>query len=98
MASYWNPHDVWLFRVDELPPTAAAAAAAGVEAAGLGWSVVRREDVPLIASRTSLPKVADTLMSEPSVAVRDARGALVAWGFMGIAGTLSTLHVEVSQE
>lgn len=59
------------------------------------WSVVRREDVPLIASRTSIPKVAETLMVEPSVAVRDGEGRLVAWGFMGVAGTLSTLHVEV---
>ncbi|KAJ4394587.1 hypothetical protein N0V93_003806 [Gnomoniopsis smithogilvyi] len=111
-SSYWNPHDVWLFRVDELPPppppppqqqqpeaevggslgTVAATAPRAGE--GLVWSVVHREDVPLIASRTSLPKVADTLMSEPSVAVRDAEGTLIAWGFMGIAGTLSTLHVE----
>lgn len=101
ISSYWNPHDVWLFRVDELPPpedqlgTSSSLAKVGEE--GLVWSVVRREDVPLIASRTSLPKVADTLMSEPSVAVRRADGTLVAWGFMGIAGTLSTLHVEVSR-
>lgn len=93
-SSYWNPHDVWLFRVDELPPSPLVPQAGE----GLVWSTVRREDVPLIASRTSLPKVADTLMSEPSVAVRDAEGTLVAWGFMGIAGTLSTLHVEVSCE
>ncbi|KAJ4421221.1 hypothetical protein N0V82_003853 [Gnomoniopsis sp. IMI 355080] len=95
-SSYWNPHDVWLFRVDELPPPPPKedAELVGRGSEGLVWSVVRREDVPLIASRTSLPKVADTLMSEPSVAVRDAEGTLVAWGFMGIAGTLSTLHVE----
>lgn len=93
VSSYWNPHDVWLFHLDELPLAAPAAAAA--LAPGLVWSVVRREDVPLIASRTTIPKVADTLMKEPSVAVRDGEGALVAWGFMGAAGTLSTLHVEV---
>lgn len=105
VSSYWNPHDVWLFRVDELPPLPPpppeteleASSLAKVGEEGLVWSVVRREDVPLIASRTKLPKVADTLMSEPSVAVRRADGTLVAWGFMGIAGTLSTLHVEVSQ-
>lgn len=102
VSSYWNPHDVWLFRVDELPPPedqleTSSSSLAKVGEEGLVWSVVRREDVPLIASRTSLPKVADTLMSEPSVAVRRADGTLVAWGFMGIAGTLSTLHVEVSR-
>lgn len=105
VSSYWNPHDVWLFRVDELPLPSPPEAEAELEVLspakvgeeGLVWSVVRREDVPLIASRTKLPKVADTLMSEPSVAVRRADGTLVAWGFMGIAGTLSTLHVEVSK-
>ncbi|CAN8099258.1 unnamed protein product [Discula destructiva] len=99
VSSYWNPHDVWLFCVDELPASARAAGGGeddddAVACAGLAWSVVRREDVPLIASRTKIPKVADTLMMEPSVAVRDGEGALVAWGFMGVAGTLSTLHVE----
>lgn len=102
-SSYWNPHDVWLFRLDRLPAAAAdaAAASAPLPSALMRWDVVWREDVPLMASRTKIPKVEATLMSEPSVVVRkrDAEGdgeTLIAWGFMGIAGTLSTLHVEVS--
>lgn len=109
-SSYWNPHDVWLFQTGELPESRLVLPSGGEENAGKGlrqgqgqepsgllrWDVVRREDVPLIASRTKIPKVEGTLMSEPSVAVRDAQGGLVAWGFMGTAGTLSTLHVEVS--
>ncbi|KAJ0121660.1 hypothetical protein J7T55_008827 [Diaporthe amygdali] len=96
-SSYWNPHDVWLFRLDRLPalgegPVGLRAGDPGGQ--GLRWDVVRREDVPLIASRTKIPKVEATLMSEPSVGVRDAAEALVAWGFIGVAGTLSTLHVE----
>lgn len=110
-SSYWNPHDVWLFRLDQLPRAAAASSSAlciadeatsSASAGGrrlqlllLRWDVVRREDCALIASRTNIPKVADTLMSEPSVVVRHAETLVaVAWGFMGIAGTLSTLHVE----
>lgn len=113
-SSYWNPHDVWLFRLDRLPGTTTTTtnttgAAKEKEeddaweklglsssSSSMRWDVVRREDVPLIASRTKIPKVEATLMSEPSVVVRDAEGTPVAWGFMGIAGTLSTLHVEVS--
>lgn len=99
-SSYWNPHDVWLFRVEDLPTLSEDVmhlSGTAYSKDGLRWGVVRREDVPLIASRTKIPKVADTLMREPSVVVRDAEDRLVAWGFMGIAGTLSTLHVEVSQ-
>jgi hypothetical protein len=93
-SSYWNPHDAWLFRLERLPGAEGSGAGAG-PGAGLRWDVIRREDVPLIASRTRIPKVEATLMSEPSVAVRDSAGALAAWGFIGVAGTLSTLHVEV---
>lgn len=109
-SSYWNPHDVWLFRVEDLPPAPPPSTSSFLlpgprdhhqqqqqqqEEEDLRWDVVREDDVPLIASRTKIPKVARTLMSEPSVAVRDGE-ALVAWGFIGTAGTLSTLHVEVS--
>lgn len=97
-SSYWNPHDAWLFRLGRLPELGEGLASLrgeGYGEHGLAWDAVRREDVPLIASRTYIPKVEATLMSEPSVGVRDAAGVLVAWGFMGVAGTLSTLHVEV---
>jgi len=93
-SSYWNPHDAWLFRLERLPGGEGSGTGAG-PGPGLRWDVIRREDVPLIASRTRIPKVEATLMSEPSVAVRDSAGALAAWGFIGVAGTLSTLHVEV---
>lgn len=92
-SSYWNPHHAWLFRLDRLP--GGGGRSGDDPGPGLRWDVVRREDVPLIASRTKIPKVESTLMSEPSVGVRDAAGTLVAWGFIGVAGTLSTLHVEV---
>ncbi|KAI3400445.1 hypothetical protein diail_3066 [Diaporthe ilicicola] len=97
LSSYWNPHDAWLFRLDRLPPLGEGLMSLrgeGYRELGLAWDVVRRQDVPLIASRTYIPKIEATLMSEPSVGVRDAAGVLVAWGFIGVAGTLSTLHVE----
>lgn len=93
-SSYHNPHHAWLFRLERLPAPLPEGNGEG-PGPGLRWDVVRREDVPLIASRTYIPKIEATLMSEPSVGVRDAQGALVAWGFIGVAGTLSTLHVEV---
>ena len=92
-SSYWNPHHAWLFRLERLPALPGGSEDGPVPE--LRWDVVRRDDVPLIASRTYIPKIEATLMSEPSVGVRDATGTLVAWGFIGVAGTLSTLHVEV---
>lgn len=121
-SSYWNPHDVWLFRLDRLStitttsahPVVTSSSSSSSSSSSMRWDVVRREDIPLIASRTKIPKVEATLMSEPSVVVRhrgpgpgpgkgtdagaggeDKGETLVAWGFMGITGTLSTLHVEV---
>ncbi|KKY34545.1 putative gcn5-related n-acetyltransferase [Diaporthe ampelina] len=91
-SSYWNPHHAWLFRLERLPALPGGSEDGPVPE--LRWDVVRRDDVPLIASRTYIPKIEATLMSEPSVGVRDATGTLVAWGFIGVAGTLSTLHVE----
>lgn len=94
---YWNPHDVWLFRLEMLPVLSEGLMSLqgeGYKEHGLRWDGVRKEDCPLIASRTKIPKIEATLMSEPSVGIRNAEGTLVAWAFMGVAGTLSTLHVE----
>lgn len=86
---YSNPHDKWLFRVENLP--------SGLPdplSEGLRWDVVKRKDVPTIIARTGIPKVEATLMSLPSTAVRDADGKAVSWAFMGELQSRLQVHVK----
>ena len=55
--SYRNLHDVWLFRVEDLPEIAGEGnGGKGVLDGEMRWDVARREDAALIQARTHLPK------------------------------------------
>jgi hypothetical protein len=47
---YVSIYDKWLFRLDELPTVQSPLAE------GMRWSRVRREDIPLVLSRTDIPR------------------------------------------
>jgi len=40
--------------------------------------------------------VSDTMLMVPSTVIRREDGTAVAWGYLGVDGSVSTLHVEVS--
>ena len=62
---------------------------------GLRWGEVREQDIDLVKSRTSIPRSTRTLMSLKSVAVFDTKtDTAVAWTFLGLDGSLTTLHTE----
>jgi GNAT superfamily N-acetyltransferase len=68
---------------------------------GLRWGICgeTEEDFPLVLSRTEIPRSVKTLKLLPSVAVRrSASGAdpgdMVAWCFLGVDSSLTSLHVE----
>ncbi|KAK1834704.1 hypothetical protein QBC39DRAFT_395675 [Podospora conica] len=61
---------------------------------GMCWDVVRRGDVGVVQARTAIPRLEATLLSLPSTVVRLGDGTPVAWAFLGLDGTLVTLHVE----
>ncbi|KXX75109.1 hypothetical protein MMYC01_207637 [Madurella mycetomatis] len=86
----WEFCGKWLFQVEELPLLAHGEP----PLPGMRWDRVRREDVGLVLSRTSIARQEATLLMLPSIAVRLADGTPVAWGFMGPDGSLITLHVE----
>ena len=102
------PYDKWLFRFENVPVLSDLAdhelvvtlAPREGEAAGssstLVWDCVHTpEDLALVTSRTYVPRMNDTLLSVPSVALREKEsGALQAWAFLGIDGSLWTLHTE----
>lgn len=67
----------------------------------LAWDSVRsHDDVALVISRTHIPRTLQTLLGVPSVALREKAGpdgqdgALQAWAFVGVDGSLWTLHTE----
>lgn len=68
---------------DELPP-------------GLRWGEVRSQDFALVKSRTAIPRKDKTLATVPSVAIfpSEPDSAPIAWCFLGVDGSLMTLHVE----
>lgn len=78
----------FLFRIEDLP-------AVGKLPEGLRWGDVKECDLPLVQSRTSIPRATRTLMSLKSQGVyEEGGGNAVAWTFLGLDGSLTTLHTE----
>ncbi|KAL6712082.1 hypothetical protein ACN47E_003125 [Coniothyrium glycines] len=62
---------------------------------GLQWGQMRVQDIDLVKARTSIPRSARTLVSLKNVGVFDeTTGTPVAWSFLGLDGSLTTLHTE----
>ena len=62
---------------------------------GLRWGKVREEDIKTVKARTSIPRSKRTLMSLKSLGVFDeSDDAIIAWAFVGLDGSLTTLHTE----
>lgn len=61
---------------------------------GLHWSQLQYSDLALVRSRTQIPRQAKTLAILPHFTIRNAEDVPVAWAFVGLDGSLTTLHVE----
>ena len=62
---------------------------------GLRWGEMREQDISIVQSRTSIPRTASTLMSLRSVGAFEKKtNTPVAWTFLGLDGSLVTLHTE----
>ncbi|KAL2259158.1 hypothetical protein VTK26DRAFT_7255 [Humicola hyalothermophila] len=94
----WEFCGKWLFRVEDLPLVEQVDGDGGKAVVrlpnGMCWDRARREDIPLVLSRTAIARQEKTLLMLPSVVVRLGNGAPVAWAFMGLDGTIISLHVE----
>lgn len=61
----------------------------------LRWGRMREEDIDLVKARTSIPRSTRTLLSLESVGVfEETKNTAVAWAFLGLDGSLTTLHTE----
>jgi hypothetical protein len=78
----------FLFNISNLPETRELPS-------GLRWGEVRGQDIDTIQARTSIPRTRSTLMSLKSVGVFEEKtNTPVAWTFLGLDGSLVTLHTE----
>ncbi|KAL2154800.1 hypothetical protein VTH82DRAFT_3476 [Thermothelomyces myriococcoides] len=80
----------WLFRIEDLPLPAENDSLPE----GMRWDRVREQDVDVVLERTVIKRKPDTLLKLPSLAIRLDDGTAIAWGFMGLDGSVKTLHVE----
>lgn len=61
----------------------------------LCFGKLREEDLAIVQARTSIPRTTRTLLSLENVGVFEkATGRPVAWTFLGLDGSLTTLHTE----
>ncbi|XP_014556357.1 hypothetical protein COCVIDRAFT_38045 [Bipolaris victoriae FI3] len=78
----------FLFKHSDLPETQELPA-------GLRWGEMRKQDIEIVQARTSIPRTRSTLMSLRSVGVFEEKTDMpVAWTFLGLDGSLVTLHTE----
>jgi hypothetical protein len=78
----------FLFKLSDIPETQELPE-------GLRWGEMRKQDIDLVQSRTSIPRTTRTLMSLESVGVfEEGTDTPVAWTFLGSDGSLVTLHTE----
>lgn len=78
----------FLFKLEDLPPVKPLPE-------GLRWGAMRPQDLPTVQARTSIPRATRTLLSLASKGVfEEATDRAVAWTFLGLDGSLTTLHTE----
>ncbi|PKS06046.1 hypothetical protein jhhlp_007880 [Lomentospora prolificans] len=78
----------WLFRAEELPT-----AELHLED-GMHWAPTTPEDCGIAISRTYLPRQLHTFILLPGLTIKLRDGTPVAWAFLGVDGSLSSLHCE----
>ncbi|KAH7379313.1 hypothetical protein DE146DRAFT_311470 [Phaeosphaeria sp. MPI-PUGE-AT-0046c] len=78
----------FLFKLSDLPETKALPK-------GLRWGEMREQDIETVKARTSIPRSKATLLSLKSVGVfEEESDEPIAWTFLGLDGSLTTLHTE----
>jgi ribosomal protein S18 acetylase RimI-like enzyme len=88
-----SPNSTFLFRIDDLPKPRPLPK-------NLKFRSVEPQDFPLVISRTQIPRQEKTLAVLPSLAIyptaspHEPRPSPIAWAFVGLDGSLTSLHVE----
>lgn len=86
------PNHTFVFPLSSLPPPTPLPSA-------LRWGKLNSSHYPLVRSRTEIARQDFTLSHLPNLAIfpsEPADAAPVAWAFVGLDGSLTTLHTELS--
>ncbi|KAI8960934.1 hypothetical protein F5Y11DRAFT_247811 [Daldinia sp. FL1419] len=86
--SYVSVFDKWMFTLGGLPEVKSPLAE------DMEWRAVRREDIPLMLSRTNIARKERTIVLLPSMAVYRSDNTPIAWVLLGPDSSLSSLHCE----
>jgi hypothetical protein len=78
----------FFFKVSDLPQTKELPK-------GLYWGEMQEKDIAAVQASTAIPRSATTLLSLKSVGVfEESTDTAIAWTFLGLDGSLTTLHTE----
>lgn len=84
------PNHTFIFDVDTLAPYDE-----NPLPEGLRWGTLTQKDFPLVRARTQIPRQDRTLAVLPNIGIfSTSNGEAVAWAFVGLDASLTTLHVE----
>ncbi|TKA78431.1 hypothetical protein B0A55_03062 [Friedmanniomyces simplex] len=84
------PNHTFVFDVAEMPTPP-------LLPKGLIWGELQPRDFALVRSRTQIPRQERTMADLPNLAIYSSKlttAAPIAWAFVGLDGSLTTLHVE----
>ncbi|RDA90854.1 hypothetical protein CP533_1541 [Ophiocordyceps camponoti-saundersi (nom. inval.)] len=81
-------HDKWLFDVTSLP-----AIEQGLPE-GLHWGCATLADCETVVSRSDIPRTPEFLFRLPNVVIKLEDETPVAWVFLGVDGTMTSIHCE----
>ncbi|KAH7417140.1 hypothetical protein BKA64DRAFT_717951 [Cadophora sp. MPI-SDFR-AT-0126] len=81
------PYFKFIFEAGDLSPVVT------LHSEDLVYSEIRKCDIPLVLSRTDIPRKERTMIMLPSMAVT-VNEEPIAWGFLGPDASLTSLHVE----
>ncbi|CAM1505802.1 Fc.00g114390.m01.CDS01 [Cosmosporella sp. VM-42] len=81
-------YDKWLFRVENIPNSETSLPE------GMNWSTANEDDCRLVISRTDIPRTVESLSRMPSLMIKLEDGTPISWAFLGLDGSLASLHCE----
>lgn len=85
----------WMIRLSDFVASPHNENKGGGGAQPSGWTIARvpEDKLEIVIANSSIKRQKTTLMAIPSVCLLDERGEMAAWAFIGLDGSLCTLHV-----